>query len=166
MIASSDEAAAPELRVNTMALSRQDAIELLATHHVGLLAIAFHDRVTIELVSYVYSDGWVYGRLEDGPSLDDLRHHQWVALHVGEVSGIYDWRTVTLRGIVEFLTSGGEGRSSTGYAEALDLLRAAVPAIFTPRDPMPSRVQLLRVFADAVEGRAACSNGGSILPRP
>jgi nitroimidazol reductase NimA-like FMN-containing flavoprotein (pyridoxamine 5'-phosphate oxidase superfamily) len=141
------------------------AIEaLFAKHHVGSMAIAFHDRVTIALVNYVYANRWIYGRMEDGPDITTLRHHHWVAFEVNEIRGIYDWRTATANGSVEFLSANGPEREAAEARQALALLRTAVPAVFTPRDPLPQRVQLFRIYADTLAGREASSDAGSALP--
>ncbi|MEP6491740.1 MAG: pyridoxamine 5'-phosphate oxidase family protein [bacterium] len=136
---------------------------LLAKHHVGFMAISFHDRVTIALVNYVYADRWIYARMEDGPDLATLRHHHWVAFEVSEVQGIYDWRTVTVNGSVQLL-SDESPHDASDVREALEQLRSAVPAVFTPRDPMPQRVQLLRLHADELKGREARSSERAGLP--
>jgi uncharacterized protein len=147
------------IRVTTAQLETAAAEALLAKHHVGSMAIGFHDRVTITLVNYVYANRWIYGRMEDGPDLAALRHHQWVAFELSEVSGIYDWRAVTVHGSVQLLSDGPSPRETEEFHHALALLRAAVPAVLTPRDPMPQRVQLFRVHVDELVGRQSRSVG-------
>lgn len=143
----------------------EDAIErLLMKHHVGSMALAFHDRVTISLVNYVYADRWIYGRMEEGPDVAVLLHHPWVAFEVAEIDGIYDWRTATANGSVQFLSEGKSVRETAEARDALERIRSVVPAVFTPRDPMPHRVQLFRVYADELSGREARSNAGADLP--
>ena len=53
--------------------------------HVGRLAFTFHDRVDIEPISHVYSEGWVYARTSPGTKLTTVKHHPWVAFEVDEV---------------------------------------------------------------------------------
>jgi nitroimidazol reductase NimA-like FMN-containing flavoprotein (pyridoxamine 5'-phosphate oxidase superfamily) len=139
---------------------------LLAKHHVGSMAVAFHDRVTIALSNYVYADRWIYGRMEQGPDLATLRHHRWVAFEVSEIKGIYDWRTVTVHGSIELLADDASVRGSEAFQAALSRLRSVVPAIFTPRDPIPQRVQLFRLHADELVGRESSSNDRGALPPP
>src|SRR5690242_12257619 len=78
--------------VEIRSLERREAELLLSHHHTGRMAFAFHDRITIELVNYVYADGWIYARIEHGPALTTLQHHQWVAFEVDELKTVYDWR--------------------------------------------------------------------------
>jgi len=153
-----------DIHVRTRALSESAAEALVAKHHVGSLSIAFHDRVTIELVAYVYADRWIYGRMEDGPNLATLRHHHWVAFQVAEIRGIYDWRTVTVHGSVQLLSDGSSAFETDQYQVGLTLLRSAVSAVFTPRDPAPERVQLFRLYVDEIVGRESRSHAESELP--
>jgi nitroimidazol reductase NimA-like FMN-containing flavoprotein (pyridoxamine 5'-phosphate oxidase superfamily) len=96
----------PDVHVSTRQLDHQAIEALLAKHHVGSTAIAFHDRMNIALANYVYTDRRIYGRLEDGPDVATVRHHHWVAFQVSEIDGIYDWRTVTANGSIPGLTDG------------------------------------------------------------
>jgi nitroimidazol reductase NimA-like FMN-containing flavoprotein (pyridoxamine 5'-phosphate oxidase superfamily) len=141
-----------------------DAMEtILSAHHVGFLSLTHHDRVTIALVNYVYADKSIHGRLEGGPDVSTLRHHQWVAFAVSEIDGIYDWRTVLVHGSLYLLsqTSQSEERE---YDETLARLRSVVPAVLTPRDPAPQRAQLFRLHVDTMEGQS--SHSGAVLPPP
>ncbi len=152
------------IHVSTRELDVQEIEAMLTKHHVGSMAIAFHDRVTIALVNYVYADGWIYGRMEDGPDLTTLLHHHWVAFQVTEADGIYDWRTTNVHGSIQLLSEGQSARESAEIREAVQALRSAVPAVFTPRDPMPERVQLFRIYADQLTGKETSSDAGTAVP--
>ena len=119
----------------------------------------------LALVNYVYADGWIYARMETGPHFTTLEHHQWLAFGVDEITGIYDWRSVTVHGSVQLLSDDKTSAGWRDYNAALELLRSVVPAILTKDDPMPQRVHFLRVHVDEVEGREAHSSGGEGLPR-
>lgn len=148
-----------DVRVHTRTLSRNENEALLAKHHVGSIAIAFHDRVTLALANYVYADGSIYGRMEDGPDLAAIQHHQWVAFQVSEIDGTYDWRTVTAHGSIHILTDDDSVTEVREFRAALDLIRSVSPTVFTPRDPMPQRVNLFRIFVDALAGHEAGTSG-------
>jgi nitroimidazol reductase NimA-like FMN-containing flavoprotein (pyridoxamine 5'-phosphate oxidase superfamily) len=156
----------PATHVRVRELERAEAEALLARHHVGSMAISFHDRVRTALVNYVYAGGWIYGRMEDGPDLATLKHHHWVAFETREVDGIYDWRTVSVNGPVELLSDQGGEREAAEFRQALERIRSVVPAVLTRRDPMPQRVQLFRLFADEVAGREArtSTSAGELPP--
>jgi uncharacterized protein len=159
--------AANPIRVRTRSLEQAEMEGLLARHHVGSMAIAFHDRVTIALTNYVYANRWIHGRMENGPDLATLKHHHWVAFEVSEIEGVYDWKTVTVHGSVQLLAdSGSSAVGSQEFHSALEQLRSAVPAIFTPRDPMPQRVQLFRLYVDELIGREVRSNAKGRVPPP
>lgn len=150
-------ATARNVHVSTRRLDEYTINALLARNHVGSIALAFHDRVTIALANYVYANGHIYGRLEEGPDLTTVRHHQWVAFQVSEIAGTYEWRTVIARGSIEVLTDGPSAAASAAFREALDLIRGIAPAVFTPRDPMPRRVHLFRIYVDDLTGHEARS---------
>ncbi len=154
------------IRVSSRVLSHAEMETLLAKHHVGSIAVAFHDRVTIVFSNHVYADQWIYGRMEQGPDLATLRHHRWVAFEVSEIDGIYDWRAVTVHGSIELLVDDASVRGAEAFQAALSRLRSVVPAIFTPRDPVPQRVQLFRLHADELVGREFSSNDRGELPPP
>jgi nitroimidazol reductase NimA-like FMN-containing flavoprotein (pyridoxamine 5'-phosphate oxidase superfamily) len=136
-------------------LPRDEAIALLARHHVGRLAFTFHDRVDIEPISYVYADGWLYARTSLGTKLDTVRHHPWVAFEVDEVEGRFDWRSVVVRGTIYFLDR--EGAERRDYDAALDVLRSADPDALTDVDVTPERRTVFRIHADEITGRTAVS---------
>jgi uncharacterized protein len=140
-------------------LSSGDAIDLLTRNFVGRVAFAFHDRVDIEPISYVFADGWVYGRTSEGTKLTTVRHHPWVAFEVDEIEGQYDWRSVVVHGGLYVLDPDGGDRDRESYASALVLLRTMDTAALTAADPTPARMVLFRIHADDVTGRGARPSG-------
>src|SRR5260370_17255474 len=120
------------IRVSTRALTHAEAEALLAKHHVGSMAVAFHDRVTIALSNYMYADRWIYGRMEHGPDLATLRHHPWVAFEVSELNGIYDWLTVPLHGSIWLLADDASPLGPEAFRAALILLRSLAPPASPP----------------------------------
>jgi nitroimidazol reductase NimA-like FMN-containing flavoprotein (pyridoxamine 5'-phosphate oxidase superfamily) len=139
--------------------SHDDAIALLQRHHFGRLAFSFHDRVDIEPISYVFSDGWVYGRTSRGTKLTTVRHHPWVAFEVDEIEGQFDWRSVVVHGTLYFLDDEGADRGREAYVHAVELLRSIDADALTPADATPQRVALFRIYADDITVRAARTSG-------
>jgi len=146
------------VHVTARALERAEAEALLARHHVGRMAFSFHDRTALVLVNYVFADGWIYARMEDGGDAATLQHHHWVVFEVDEVDGIYDWRAVTVRGSVEFLSDDPHSPAGQRFAEALGRIRTVVPSVRTPDDPLPQRERLYRVLAEDVQGQEMSSD--------
>ncbi len=136
-------------------LSRSKCEALLTKHHVGRLGISFHDRVRVELANYVYHEGWIYARTEQGSDLASMQHHPWAAFEVDEIDGMYDWRTVEVAGSIELVANGGAFARSASFDSAVQLMRAVVPAVLTSNDPTPERVQILRIHVDEIKGREA-----------
>ena len=134
------------------ALTQHECLALLARSHVGRLAFAFHDRVDIRPLHYVYEAGWLYGRTSDSAKLTTLAHNPWVAFEVDEVRGAFDWRSVVVHGsfhrIDERLHAGAHGR-------AITLLRSVVPETLTDQDPAPSRTVVFRIAIGTMSGRVA-----------
>lgn len=154
------------IRVDTRELDSDGMKALLARHHVGRMAYSVHDRVSIQLLAYIYSDDWIYARMEAGPELIAVLHNKWVAFEADEVDGLYDWRTVTVHGVVQFLRDGHTAKESEEFAAAVKLIQSVVPSVLTPADPMPSRVQLFRIHVDSIAGTDSRSNAPKSLPAP
>ena len=152
------------IRVTTRALKPKRMTELLTRHHVGRMAFSLHDRLSIVLANYLFSDGWIYSRMEMGSELVTRLHNRWVAFEVDEVDGLYDWRTVSINGSVQFLSDGPTAIEARDFKTAADLIQAVVPSVLTPADPMPNRVQLFRIHVDQMVGSEARSNARDSLP--
>ena len=136
-------------------LSRAESDEVLARSYIGRLAFAFHDRIDIEPIAYVYEAGSIYGRTSAGTKLTTLRHHPWVAFEVDEVEGLYDWRSIVVHGTLYFLDPAGGDRDREGYARAVELLRRIDAEALTSGDVAPHRTAVFRVMIDQITGRAA-----------
>jgi nitroimidazol reductase NimA-like FMN-containing flavoprotein (pyridoxamine 5'-phosphate oxidase superfamily) len=140
---------APTIR----ALDDEQSRALLARHHVGRLAFAFHDHVDIEPVHYVLDGTWIFGRTSAGTKLSALAHHPWCAFEIDEVNGIFDWTSVVVKGSFHLLdqTTG----SLDTYERALELLRELIPETLLPGDPAPQRMFLFGIYAQEITGRIA-----------
>jgi nitroimidazol reductase NimA-like FMN-containing flavoprotein (pyridoxamine 5'-phosphate oxidase superfamily) len=153
-----------KLHVDLRELSRDESLDLLNRHHVGHVAVSFHDLVRLKLCNYIYSEGWIYARTEVGADVTMAKHHPWAAFEVYEAESIYDWRSVEVSGAVEFLSSDMQSGDWFRFETAVRLLRTAVPQVLTADDPMPQRVQLLRIHVDMIVGRQSSSGTPGTLP--
>ncbi|HEY2377223.1 MAG TPA: pyridoxamine 5'-phosphate oxidase family protein [Gemmatimonadaceae bacterium] len=142
---------APSFRV----LSRQECEALLHRNKVGRIAFTFHDRVDIEPVHYIHSDGWLHGRTSPGTKVATLLHHPWVAFEVDEVEGLFDWRSVIVHGAVHIPDVDGSPSDRAAYSSTLALIRELVPEALIQGDPTPARQVLFRIHVDEVTGRAS-----------
>jgi nitroimidazol reductase NimA-like FMN-containing flavoprotein (pyridoxamine 5'-phosphate oxidase superfamily) len=136
-------------------LATDDCAALLARNRVGRLAYVLHGQVGIVPVHYVYQDGWLYGRTAAGEKLSALRSHPWVAFEVDEVDGLFDWRSVVVRGAFYRLARDGARADRERWERAAAAVRSLVPEAFTDADPTPGRDVLFRIYAAEVTGRAA-----------
>ena len=154
------------LHVDVRELSQDESLAILASHHVARVGLSFHDLIKVKLCNYIYSEGWIYARTELGPDLTIAQHHPWAAIEVGRVESIYDWQSVEVSGAIEFLHSDMQSRAWYEFENAVNLFRMAVPQILTADDPMPRRIQLMRVHVDTIMGRESRSASAQALPKP
>lgn len=157
---------AEKLHVDVREMSRDESLALLAKHHVGRVGITFHDLVRVKLANYLYADGWIYARTELGEDLTTVKHHPWAAFEVDEVDGLYDWRAVEISGSVEILSSDVHSPDWFEFENAVRMLRSAVPQVLTADDPMPQRVQVVRMHVDDIRGQESRGGMSATLPRP
>jgi uncharacterized protein len=136
-------------------LSRDECETLLTRHHVGRIAYADAHRVDIEPINYVFADGWIYCRTSGGMKTAILAHHPWAAFEIDEVDGLFDWRSVVVRGAVYFLDSDSPVVDQQSFEHGADLLRKLVPGAGTEHDPVKFRTLVLRLHLDEVRGRMA-----------
>lgn len=136
-------------------LTTAECHELLASQYVGRMAFTFRDRVDIEPVHYVYRDGRIWGRTQHGTKVNVLAHHPWVAFEVDEVQALFSWRSVVVRGRVEFPDPEGAAHERAEFAVGVEAFRTLVPDAFTERDPTPDRDLIFMLPATDLTGRAA-----------
>ena len=130
---------------------------LLASQHVGRMAFTFRDRVDIEPVHYVYRDGWIWGRTQHGTKVNILAHHPWVAFQVDHVEALFSWRSVVVRGRMEFPDPDGSVQEQERYAAGVGAIRSLIPEAFSEHDPTPDRDLIFMLPTEELAGRAASS---------
>lgn len=136
-------------------LDRRECEALLRRNNVGRVAFSFRDRVDIEPIHYVYSDGTIYGRTAPGTKLLTLARNPWVAFEVDEVKGLFRWQSVVAHGTFYRLDPEGSDREQQALDRAVELLQGLVPQAFTADDPTPARTVVFRVIVDTMRGLAA-----------
>ena len=149
---------AKSVRPSFRELTPAECEELLMRNRVGRMAFSFHDRVDLEPVQYIYSDGWVHGRTSPGTKVATLLHHPWVAFEVDEVEGLFDWQSVVVHGVVYIADLDGSATERAAYETTLELIRELVPEALEPDDPTPSRDVLFRIHVDEITGRASTTH--------
>lgn len=138
-------------------LSRDECEQLLARNHMGRIAFTLHDRVDIAPIHYVYAYGWIYGRTSHGAKLTTLAHQRWVAFEVDEGEGLFDWRSVVVKGSFNVLETGTATAENAELSHGVSLLRTLIPETLTGSDPVPFRQTVFRIHLDEVTGREARS---------
>lgn len=137
-------------------LRGDESESLLVRNRVGRIAFAFHDRVDIEPLHYVYQAPWIFGRTSAGAKLLTLAHNQWCAFETDEVRGLFDWESVVVKGPF----SPHDSRLATWDLEqAVAALRQLIPGTLTDDDPTPHRDIVFGVHASEISGRRSSPNG-------
>lgn len=138
-------------------LDAQECVALLDRHVVGRLALSHKDRVEIVPIHYIHDDGWLYCRTAVGMKLEVASHNRWVAFEVDEIDGLFDWRSVVVKGGLYLLRKDGSEHERAIYDKGVALVRRLVPEALTPKDPLPERAILFRIHVDELSGRSASS---------
>ena len=136
-------------------LSRDEIEAMLLRNRVGRLAFSIHDRVDIQPIHYIYERGWLYGRTSEGNKLSTLKHNQWVAFEVDEITDLFDWRSLVIHGSFWIMHPRGSPRAEELWTKAAELVTKIVPGALTDRDPVAFRQTLFRIAVGDVRGREA-----------
>jgi uncharacterized protein len=141
-------------------LSRDECETILARNHVGRLAFARANRVEIEPIHYVYTDGWIYGRTSPGKKLEMTGYAWWpVAFEVDEVEELFRWRSVVVHGGFYTLPHLDARWELEEWQRGVEALRTLVPETFTEEDPVAFRNIMFRVAVQEITGREAVPEG-------
>jgi len=136
-------------------LAHHEAEAILQRNHVGRMAFTLHDRVDIEPINYIFTDGWLYGRTSHGTKLGILAHHQWIAFEVDEVSGPFDWHSLVIKGRFEVIPADLSKAHAPAFTKALELVRQLAPDAWKEHDRVAFRNVLFRIHIDEIIGREA-----------
>lgn len=136
-------------------LPRDEIEAMLLRNRVGRLAFSIHDRVDIQPIHYIYERGWLYGRTSEGDKLSTLRHNQWVAFEVDEITDLFDWRSLVIHGSFWIMHPRGSPRAEELWTKAAKLVTKIVPGALTESDPVAFRQTLFRIAVGDVRGREA-----------
>lgn len=138
-------------------LERREVDEILQRNHVGRIGYVRDNRMEIQPVHYVYSDGWIYGRTSHGTKARDLGEtaQKWwpVVFEVDEVESLFRWRSVLVGGGFYVIPEEGTAADSEVRESAVALLRTLLPETLTDDDPVPFRNLLFRIAVQETTGR-------------
>lgn len=138
-------------------LTPDDSAAVLARNHVGRLAFWNGKTVDIEPLGYVADGHWLFMRSAPGTKLSVIAHHPYVAFEVDEIDGPFDWRSVVAHGTIYLLPADGAPITQKQLHQAVEAIRTAMPAAFTPADPVPERQIVYGLHVDRLDGRMAQS---------
>ena len=141
-------------------LDENECRDVLARQQVGRLAYTTDNQVDIRPVHYVLRDDWIFGRTaSDSGKLSTLDRFWRVAFEVDEIDGLFDWRSVVVRGGFYILSSMGTPTEARRWSAAVDALRTLVPSTLTEDDPVPFRDAIFGIAVQEMNGRRASTAG-------
>ncbi len=142
----------PRLRV----LNDRQIGFVLERNSVARIAFQRDGRIELMPVHYVMLDGAVIGRISLGRKYLSWLVANEVVVEVEETTGLFDWRSVVIRGSVSLLRShGGTDVQREQFHRAVTAIRALIPGAFTESDPTPDRRFVFRVDPTEITGREA-----------
>lgn len=143
----------PQFRI----LDRDECEAIIARNHVGRIAYARRNSISILPIYYAYSERWVYGRMKRSRKNALVGHHGWwpVAFQVDEVEDLFHWRTVLVHGGFYALPADGGPSELDARRQAIDVLRRVIPQTFHPGDPMPSHTGIFKIAVQQITGSEA-----------
>jgi|GEM_PF-340373 nitroimidazol reductase NimA-like FMN-containing flavoprotein (pyridoxamine 5'-phosphate oxidase superfamily) len=136
-------------------MSRDEIEAMLMRNRVGRLAFSVHDRVDIQPIHYIYERGWLYGRTSEGEKITALKHNQWIAFEVDEVTDLFEWRSVVIHGSFWIMHPRGSPRAEELWTKAAELVSKVVPGALTESDPVAFRQTVFRIAVSDARGREA-----------
>jgi nitroimidazol reductase NimA-like FMN-containing flavoprotein (pyridoxamine 5'-phosphate oxidase superfamily) len=142
-------------------LTKAEARALLRRNNVGRLCFINGNAVDVEPVHYVHRDSWIFVRSAFGTKMLALAHNPFVAFEFDEVQGLFDWRSVVVKGTVYRLDREGTPIEQREYRRAVRALRTLVPQAFGPDDPTPALAIVYGIHASETIGRKAEHRGRS-----
>jgi nitroimidazol reductase NimA-like FMN-containing flavoprotein (pyridoxamine 5'-phosphate oxidase superfamily) len=136
-------------------LRGKDLAFVLERNHVGRIAFMGDGRIELVPIHYVYVDGALVGRTAVGTKYLSWLTRDQVVFEVDESDGVFDWRSVVVRGSVTFLRARGTEAERAAYSRAVQALRSLVPDALTERDPTPYRSVVFAITPLSMTGRIA-----------
>ena len=143
--------AAPRIR----AMRQSECLSMIRRHNVGRLAFTFHDRVDIEPIHYVYSDGWLFARTSHGAKMQTIAHVPWVALEVDDVHDVFEWKSVVVHGTIYTMERDAGPTEAELWAKGIEALKRVVPETGSGKDPVPWRSLVFGIHIDRMTGRVS-----------
>jgi nitroimidazol reductase NimA-like FMN-containing flavoprotein (pyridoxamine 5'-phosphate oxidase superfamily) len=136
-------------------LKGRELDDVLFNNHVGRVAFMGKGRIELLPIHYVYVARTIVGRTAAGSKYLSWLTRDDVVFEVDESDGLFDWRSVVVRGAVTVLRAHGPEAQRRDYRTALAAFQTLVPSAFTEQDPTPSRTVVFAITPLSITGRQA-----------
>lgn len=140
------------------ALSPTQSEFILRRNCVGRLSFVSDGRPELLPVHYVFARGTIYVRTSFGAKCAAWEQQPHVVMGVDESDGLFDWRSVLVRGVVRILTPHGTEVERGAFWDAVVALQALQSQVFTERDPTPQRRVIVAISPVEISGREASTH--------
>ena len=128
---------------------------VLSRNHIGQLSFIVRGQPELLPLHYVYADGAIISRTTYGPKCAAWAERPHVAFGVEEIDGLFDWRSVIVRGRIRILSRHGTREERADYWRAIVIARTLIPETLTERDPTPERRIVFEISPEQITGREA-----------
>ena len=140
------------------ALSVLQSRFILSRNYVGRLAFVSHGRLELLPIHYVFVDGRIIGRISSRVGGAPWQGNIEVVFEVDEPIGLFEWRSVIVRGLLRKLAPPLLSEDRPAYWSAVSAFQTLVPGAFTERDPTPFRRALFTINPLEITGREASTS--------
>ena len=140
------------------ALSSTQSEFILRRNKVGRLSFVADGRPELLPIHYVFTHGTLYARTSFGAKCAAWEKQPDVVMGVDESDGLFDWRSVLVRGVLRTLRPRGTAVERATFWEAVRALEALQPQVFTERDPTPLRRIIIAISPVVISGREASTH--------
>lgn len=91
-------------------LTEKQSEFILLSNHIGRIGCSSNNQPLIIPVTYVFHEGYVYGRSLDGKKIAVMRKNPKVCFQVDEIDNLANWRSVVVIGRFEELKTEASQR--------------------------------------------------------
>jgi nitroimidazol reductase NimA-like FMN-containing flavoprotein (pyridoxamine 5'-phosphate oxidase superfamily) len=128
-------------------LSPEEIQEVLTRGRVAHLACSLGDQPYIVPINYAHDGDALYSYSSPGRKIGVMRSQPRICVHVGEIDGPSDWRSIVVEGLFEEITDERERQA------AIHLMTGNGAVVLRGLGTLPSQVIVYRIRILELGGR-------------